>query len=322
MQSTCVSILICTRDRAESLRATLASIGQCDTPADVPAELLVVDNGSTDGTRAVVNETQLPNIPVRYVHEPRHGKGHAYNTGMAEARGDIFLFTDDDVRVPRGWIEGMCRPIVDGYTDAVQGSVRIAPHLVRPWMRNLHRDWLLSVDFSNVEEPGGLIGANAAFRRTVLRKVPGFDEMLGPGGLGFCDDSFFGAQLLAAGFRIRSAGPLFVEHHFEPSRLDRDNLLTRAKQQGRSGAYFSYHLKHLEIAMPLARALVYRMVLTVRRLPYLIRRPPQEGCPDWELSLVERASWNFQYRRERSRPRRYAKRGLTPLHLNQSAATN
>jgi glycosyltransferase involved in cell wall biosynthesis len=51
--NTVVSIIICTRNRADSLRETLASIGRCDVPADLPAELLVIDNGSTDHAREV-----------------------------------------------------------------------------------------------------------------------------------------------------------------------------------------------------------------------------------------------------------------------------
>jgi glucosyl-dolichyl phosphate glucuronosyltransferase len=75
MQRVKVSIIICTRNRAESLLQTLESIGQCEIPADMPAELLVVDNGSVDHTREVVEQTALPNMRVRYVLEPKKGNG-------------------------------------------------------------------------------------------------------------------------------------------------------------------------------------------------------------------------------------------------------
>src|SRR5258708_4953396 len=98
-----VSILICTRNHAASLRETLHSLAQVHLPETLSCELIVVDNGSTDDTAAVVRSSAFPQIPVRYLHEPRPGKGHAYNTGLAEARGNILLFTDDDVRLPRQW---------------------------------------------------------------------------------------------------------------------------------------------------------------------------------------------------------------------------
>src|SRR5687768_15493346 len=118
-----VSIVICTRNRADSLRETLVSMGNCQVPSHLPSELLVVDNGSTDHTRQVAEQAALANMPVRYIHEPRRGQSHARNRGLIEAIGDIFLFTDDDVRVPETWIERMCRPIADNEADAVVGGV-------------------------------------------------------------------------------------------------------------------------------------------------------------------------------------------------------
>jgi len=129
-----VSIIICTRNRGNDLRQTLETIGALDVPADLPAEVLVVDNGSTDHTSEVVHHIKMLRMPVRCVHEPRKGKGYAYNTGLAEAKGDIFLFTDDDVRPPANWIDGMCRPILKGAAHGIAGGLRAAPHLRREWM--------------------------------------------------------------------------------------------------------------------------------------------------------------------------------------------
>jgi len=106
-----------------SLEQTLWSIGRCRVPADVAAELLVVDNASTDDTAGVLNQTKLPNMPLRMLRRTRRGKSRACNRALAEARGDFFLFTDDDVRIPADWIEGMCRPLIDGSAEAVAGGV-------------------------------------------------------------------------------------------------------------------------------------------------------------------------------------------------------
>ncbi|HTW95016.1 MAG TPA: hypothetical protein VMD30_09500 [Tepidisphaeraceae bacterium] len=47
-----------------------------------------------------------------------------------------------------------------------------------------------------------------------------------------------------------------------------------------------------------------------------------EGCPAWELALVEKVAWNLQYRQEHRQPHRYAKNGLSPLHQNKSEGVN
>src|SRR5688500_3483272 len=98
------SIVICTYNRAESLRQTLDAMAEVSVPSSWSVELLVVDNASTDRTAQVVSDCGLSDMSVHYIYEPRRGKGNAYNTAMAAARGDVFLFTDDDVRPPRNWI--------------------------------------------------------------------------------------------------------------------------------------------------------------------------------------------------------------------------
>jgi glycosyltransferase involved in cell wall biosynthesis len=106
-----VSIIICTRDRAESLRETLASIGRCAVP-DLAVELVVVDNGSTDGTAAIVRAAGLANVPVRF----RDGKaafhlpaGTRARTGAGAQRGAA---RDGFGRGPLH--ADMCRPILEG----------------------------------------------------------------------------------------------------------------------------------------------------------------------------------------------------------------
>src|SRR5258708_3514138 len=127
------SIIICTCNRAESLKETLASMTSLAVPADLSVELVVVDNGSTDHTKNVVAHCAIPDISVRYVLESRRGQCFARNRGISETTGEVIIFTDDDVRPAHNWIEGMCRPILTGLADAVAGGVHIAPHLQRPW---------------------------------------------------------------------------------------------------------------------------------------------------------------------------------------------
>lgn len=232
-----VSIIICTRNRAASLRVTLASIEQTQIPKGWRVEILVVDNGSDDHTKSVA-ETAVKNsnsLPLRYLSEPLAGKGHAYNAGLAAAQGDVLLFTDDDVRVPNDWLKGMCTPIIEGKAEAVQGGIRIAPHLERPWLTGILRVWLAAVE-DPVRAPEGLVGANMAVARRAAEHAGGFDPRLGPGASGFFDDTLFGWTLQKAGQRIAYHPEVYVEHHFAPDRLTFDYYLRTARQMARSRA--------------------------------------------------------------------------------------
>src|SRR3954447_809353 len=90
-----VSVVICTRNRAASLRSTLDALAGVALPDGWSIELVVGDNGSTDGTCEVVKNASLRGMEGRYVREEMPGKSRAYNRGISEARGRVMLFTDD-----------------------------------------------------------------------------------------------------------------------------------------------------------------------------------------------------------------------------------
>lgn len=94
------SIIICTRNRANSLAETLDSVAQLELPADSLIELLIVDNGSTDHTRAVVDRFNHPGITVSYLIESEPGVANARTTALQNACGDILLWTADEFRLP------------------------------------------------------------------------------------------------------------------------------------------------------------------------------------------------------------------------------
>jgi glycosyltransferase involved in cell wall biosynthesis len=305
-----VSILICTRNRAASLRATLESIGQCEVPTDLSAELIVIDNGSTDDTRRAVGQSRMQIMTVRYVLESRIGQGIARNRGIAESTGQVVLFTDDDVRVPRDWIERMCRPILSGQADAVAGGVRIAPQLLRPWMTPLHRSWLASTEYLNQTSPEEMVGANMSFGRHVLDRVPQFDPELGPGALGQSDDALFSWQLLRAGYKIAPRFDCEVEHHFDPSRLTRASFKQMARNRGRCGAYVLHHWQHGTIDRPRLRLAHAWMKLWMKRLMHPREWLGREGMAEWEMELVARLSQLDHSVTERNREPGFAKFGV------------
>lgn len=306
------SIIIVTRDRADDLRMTLAAMGRVEVPAGFEVELLVIDNGSSDNTAELVRYCMISRIPVRYILEKRPGLSHGRNRGLAEAKGEILLFTDDDVRPPSGWLVGMCEPILSGEADAVAGGVKIAPELLRPWMSPMHRAWLASSEWLERGKPQAMVGANMAFSRKVLEKVPGFDPELGAGALGSGEESLFSAQLIAAGYRIADRIDLCMEHHFQPSRLKRSSWLSAAEKLGISHAYRGHHWEHWGCRLGKVRHLIASAKVAAWRAthPSEIR---EEGCSERELNLIYHRAIINGHLQVSKQPRKYAKHGLVKI---------
>lgn len=313
-----VSIVICTRNRATAFRDTLASVAGLQVPDGVTTELLVVDNGSNDGTADLVRSTSLPNVEIRLVTEPVPGLSKARNTGLAEAKGNIILFTDDDVRLPSDWIGSMIRPILEGSADAVAGKVVLDRSLHRNWMQPMHRIALASTEFLNETDPGAMFGASMGFHRRVLDRVPGFDPELGAGALGAGEETLFAWMLREAGYRIGAAFHAPVTHVPGEERLRRDAFLDAARRIGRSLTYIDYHWRHLprsawqHAGIPAVRLtlLVYRMRLGMLRA--LRRREIRraEGIAPWEYTWVRRISRIKYYLQIAGTPRKYDRHGM------------
>ena len=299
-----ISIIITTRNRAAHLRETLKTIARLPVPPDFDVELIVVDNASTDETANVVCSVKMENINLVYLYEAKPGQTNARNAAIAEAKGDILLWTDDDVRPPEDWIEAMCSPILRGEAAGVGGKICMAPHLERDWMTQNHYDRLCDTRFMP-ENFGSMIGANMAFHREVLLRVPGFDTELGPGKLGFMDDSLFCFQMLEEGYKIVPAPLVLVEHHFEPSRLQRQAWLKHAETSGRSQAYVHYHWNHKGIKLPILQLLLWHSALLLFRATHPPRDPNTEGCHRYEMRIVQNISFIKQYLIERKRPQKY-----------------
>ncbi|MGI4792407.1 MAG: glycosyltransferase family 2 protein [Janthinobacterium lividum] len=308
-----VSIIICTCNRAEDLRQTLEAIGCLAVPDAYQCDLTVVDNGSTDATASLVQSLTLPNMPLRYLREPRRGKGYAYNSGIAASTGDILLFTDDDVRPPVDWIEGMCGPILRGEADAIAGGIKLAPHLHRPWMKIMHIVWLASTDYLPEGATLALIGANMAFSRHVLERVPQFDVEIGPGAKGHADDTLYSYQLEKAGFRIAMALDTAVIHHLSEDRLTRKAYAAAARKHGEFNAYIQWHWFHSDHPHPYAGLVRAFLALWAHRLLHLPEWLTSPAVPAWELAPLETFHSARYYLLERKRPRNYEKFGLVKL---------
>ncbi|MFT4824498.1 MAG: glycosyltransferase involved in cell wall biosynthesis [Congregibacter sp.] len=99
-----ITIAICTWNRSQLLRGCLEKMLGLEVAADVSWNIVVVNNNSTDATEAVVEEF-VGRLPVRSVIERKQGLSNARNRAVDECDTDYILWTDDDVRVPRDWVQ-------------------------------------------------------------------------------------------------------------------------------------------------------------------------------------------------------------------------
>lgn len=304
-------------------------MGGVEVPTNWQVELIVVDNGSTDGTRSWVGQTSLSNMPVRLVEEPRVGQARARNRGLEAARGDILLFTDDDVRVPSNWLRAMTSPLVSGEADAVRGKSVLHPSRKRPWMQVFHRAVLAVTVGVEDGKQRKMKGLSMGFTRKVLQQVPAFDPELGPGTLyGYFDDTLFSYQVLEAGFRITTVLDAPVVHVPDEKRLSRPAYLRAAACRGRGLAYIDYHWKHQDEEHWTRRSRWWQLW----RHPYLVllkrlanlwawrsRHPKKwlfrkEGIAYREFAFINQLYQIWQFILLQHAPRNYEENGLVKRH--------
>lgn len=226
-----VSVIMSTYNRGDLLDDAVRSVlAQRGSPP--PAfELIVVDNNSTDETRAIVGRFAADDARVCYVFEGRQGLSHARTAGLRVARAPLVAFTDDDVRAEPDWVAGIVRAFHEyPEADVVGGRVLPAwPGPPPPWLTTAHWAPLALVDYGDepiavtAARPICLVGANLAFRREVFDLVGTFaaDLQRVKDGIGSLEDHEFLLRLLRRG-RTGVYDPRVVLHaEVQPHRLAR-----------------------------------------------------------------------------------------------------
>ena len=175
-----ISVLIATRNRGPELETQLRSFGTIEPP-DGGWELLVIDNGSSDGTAPILQRVAAEGrLPLRALSEPRRGKSRALNLAVPAARGDLLAFTDDDAVVQPQWLRAFERaaarhPEAIGFAGRAPAEGGPAP----AWhgiVNYEHGD--LDFEIKPFETPPP--GVNFAFRRRAFERYGLFREDLGP----------------------------------------------------------------------------------------------------------------------------------------------
>ncbi|MDH3638007.1 MAG: glycosyltransferase [Gammaproteobacteria bacterium] len=225
------SIIVCTYNRSGPLKRLLDSLDGAIRHAGADGELIIADNNSTDNTRYVIEGFRCE-IPVVYVFESRQGKGFALNTALTKARGDLLIFTDDDVTVTSDWISEYLKAAAASRSEWFGGPIYPKwPTSIPAWYRNSDNKkvffgYLVNYDLSTPsreyqEEDPLPWGASMAIRRRIFPETGGFREDIGVTakrrGTGM--DVNMIARLRAAGARGYYVRDAVCYHHLDKQRL-------------------------------------------------------------------------------------------------------
>jgi glycosyltransferase involved in cell wall biosynthesis len=295
---TAVSVIIATRDRAGKLAAALESLERSIVPATLSWEVIVVDNGSTDETHAVVREAQLRGrAPMHYVLEPRPGKSISLNTGLRHAAGRALAFTDDDCVVDRQWIAAIAREFEADTSLAALGG-RVELHDARDYPVTV-RTQTARREFSAADLTL-IVGCNMAISREALSAAGPFDPTLGPGSQCYAAEDF---DLL---YRIHRAGrrimyvPAVLVHHDHGRRTDAEVRRLYRGYGVSLGAFYGKHILRgdVRIAWTAAQQVVWIAVDVVRNVAARRRPPNRVRLRD----LITGAAVQMRHRSKIARP--------------------
>jgi glycosyltransferase involved in cell wall biosynthesis len=180
-----ISIIICSWNRAETLRSTLISLSLQIEPGNLDVEVIVVDNNSTDSTKLVVEEYMKSWHfgTLRYLFEPRQGKQFALNSGINASRYEILAFSDDDIIFSENWTCEIARVFSDNTIDLVGGKTLIswssagAPIWYHPNMAAVLGGVNLGDErLSPISGNYAPAGANMIVRKTLFQRIGHFSE--------------------------------------------------------------------------------------------------------------------------------------------------
>ncbi len=227
-----VTVIIPAYNRAAALDACLSTLAAQDYPAG-SWDVIVVDDGSSDGTADVVGD-RARMMPVRCLrHEERKGSGPARNTGVADARGEVVVFLDSDTLAPP-WLlseHARCHRSRRCFVDGPAIGVGAGWAGGRPPFRAARVRVLAALDLAGAE----FVTANVSCRRADVIAAGGFDAAFGTR-YGW-EDTELGVRLRALGVeRVKNRRAYVLHGHV--SGYDWRIRGRKQEEAGVNAAYF------------------------------------------------------------------------------------
>jgi GT2 family glycosyltransferase len=237
-----ISLIVCTHNRSQQLTRTLESISKAAHGLDDRIELVVVDNGSTDGTSAVLKaHAKSACYSVKLLSEPRRGKGFALNKGLSATSGDIIAFTDDDCCLRPDYFREAVRVFSQDTVPTFRGGCAL------PGDSDDLRFSLITSDEERIlakrDHPcEWLIGCNMIMPRSIFEKVGWFDTRFGPGtAFRAADDTDYIYRVMMQDFQVEY-NPAIVIYHFH-GRKNVDEIKTLSYRYFiANGAFYCKHI--------------------------------------------------------------------------------
>lgn len=250
-----LTVAICTHNRSELLRRCLEALAAQDGVGQCLIE--VVDNASTDDTRALC-ACMLGLFPkFKYLYEPAHGVSAARNRAIAECDSEFLAYLDDDAVVDPGWVNGMLHAFRETGADVIGGP--IIPY----W--DGHVPWWVSEPllpfFSRLYRGEGVMvddefrpfGGNMAFRTSVLKSCGSFDARLGVTAIAgkqvtvhLGEETELVNRIVGAGHRVAYSGDASVRHLTHGTMRGVRGVRKRAMSIGRTAAILGSEVGHLQ----------------------------------------------------------------------------
>ncbi|HUE69834.1 MAG TPA: glycosyltransferase [Pirellulaceae bacterium] len=248
-----VSVILINRDGGQWLSRALASLrSDLDSVAARRSdfELLVVDNGSTDDSIPRIERTLAgASFAWRIVPEPVPGVNSSRNAGLAAARGDLLIFSDNDLTFQRGWLEAYLTAAEQHPDQEVfAGRVLVGPVEgdVPPWL-DLTGRWarpsiVVQADYGDelrvcqFGSDRGPVGPNMAFRRSLLARMGPFDTRFGlrPGSYVPGAEAEYFQRLTEAGASFVYVPGAAVHHPLKKPQISKRYFLKRLHGIGRA----------------------------------------------------------------------------------------
>lgn len=237
-------MVVCTRNRGAHLRPTLDSVAAAAlAETAVQVELVIVDNGSTDDTAAVISAFKAGSpIAVVDVVEPLAGLSRARNRGLSVATGEIIAFTDDDCRLEPDYFTDLAAHYRNQQGLVLRGGrIELGDPTDLPFTIKTDD---LAATLSGETHPGGFIhGANMTAPRALFDKVGPFDVRFGAGAVfSAAEDTDFILRTQEAGIPVEYVPDMAVRHYHGRKALSDIAKLSRGYQVG-NGALMAKHLR-------------------------------------------------------------------------------
>jgi glycosyltransferase involved in cell wall biosynthesis len=247
-------------------------------------EVVVVDNHSTDQTRSVVEHYSKSHPQIRYIYEEKLGTSTARNRGWQEATGEYIGFVDDDGEVSSEWLRNASILIQEMAPEVFGGPVYPFYMNTNPsWFKDEYAATIQGELARPLQENEYLSGSNLFIKRTLLERLNGFDEFLGPHGkqFGYGEETDFVR-------RVRKEVPeaviyydprIFNYHLWRPEKFGmfwqvRSRFaLGRGNYLALSDGIDSFGLKHFLGLLGVPLVIIYELTLGVllrdrHRFPY------------------------------------------------------